>query len=151
MANDYPYSDVARALEQLGWMKAQQDIGATKEDMAVLRADLKEFIRQEADRRDVAMLGKLTEAFENAMPGTQSMVDARIQSKLDQKDKEFRAKLALKGLKIGDTGDVEHMVNPVVKLVRKNMAYVGVMVVAATIVNPNLTYSAARMLWEFIT
>jgi len=43
------------------------------------------------------------------------------------------------------------MVNPVVKLVRKNMAYVGVMVVAATIVNPNLTYSAARMLWEFIT
>ena len=147
----YPYGDLPRALEQMGWLKAQMELSATKEDLANMRGDLKEFIRDDAEKRDKAMLGHLTEAFKLAMPGTQAMVDDRIQSQLADKQSEFEAKLKKKGLRIGETGDVEHMVNPVVKLVRKNMAYVGVMVVAATIVNPNLTYSAARMLWEFIT
>lgn len=147
----YPYGDLPRALEQLGWLKAQQDLGATKEDLANARADLKDFIRDEADRRDERMLKKLTEAFEHAIPGTQAMVDARIKTKLDEKDKEFVAKLQKRGLKIGETGEIEHIVHPVVKIVKRNMAYVGGMVVVATIVNPQMTYSAARMLWEFIT
>ena len=147
----YPYNETARALEQMGWMKAQMALSATKEDLANMRGDLKEFFRDEADKRDKQMLGHLTEAFKQAMPGTEAMVDKRIQSKLDEKQTEFEAKLKKKGLRIGESGEVENIVHPVVRIVKQNMAYVGIIVVVATIVNPQMTYSAARMLWEFIT
>lgn len=160
--SDYPYGDTARALEQMGWLKAQIDNCATKEDIARLEGRFAELMRQqldardrtlrgEADQRDNKMIERLTEAFQHAMPGTQAMVDQRIQKKLDDQQKAFEAKLKKQGMRLGDTGEVEHIVHPVVRHVKRNFAYVGIAVVASAVVNPQLTYSAARMLWEFIT
>lgn len=158
----YPYGDTARALEQMGWLKAQMDNCASKEDIARLEGRFAQLVRKEldardsalrgeADQRDQKMIERLTDAFRQAMPGTQAMVDQRIQSKMEEKQLEFEAKLKKKGLKIGDTGEVEHMVHPIVRHVKRNFAYVGIAVVASAVVNPQLTYSAARMLWEFIS
>lgn len=162
MADGYPFGDLPKAFEQLGWLKAQMDAFATKEDMANLRGEIKDLIRNELDmrdkarriddeKRDRAMLEKLEKAFEHAMPGTQKLVDEQIKKRDAEKDTEFKAKLKKKGMKLDETGEVVHIVHPVKTMIKRNLTYVSLVVIVATMVNPAMTYSAARMLWEFFS
>lgn len=148
--SNYPYGDTARALEQMGWLKAQMDQAATKTDLAEFRAEIKDFLRGELDRRDKTMLSKVSAAFKQAMPGTQALVDARINERLQEKEDEFARKLKRLGMRIGETGEIEYIVHPAKKAVRRNLAYIVIAGLAATIANPDLAFSVGRFLYSIV-
>jgi len=86
-AGAYPYGDVARALEQLGWMKAEITNHATRADLVQALSDQREFVRNELRAHEQRIEESIRRAFEHAAPGTERLARQAVLEEFDKRDR----------------------------------------------------------------
>ena len=149
-AGQYPFNDTARALEQMGWLKAQMDNCATKEDIARMEKRLEDFIRSRDKERGDELMSKLDRAFEQGIPGTRQLVAEEIDNVKRREREDLEAKLKRRGLKLNESDEIVPITHPAVRIVKQNLMVLAGMIFITALLKPEYLYSAARFIWSII-
>lgn len=142
----YPYGDVAKALEQTGWLKSEIERKVNKEDVITLEARLKDFSRKLEEERLKQTNSALTNWWAHEKPEIAKMIRLAIKEDRAEREEIRKQVLAEQGLEVGPDGKVKSKVNPVKSFIQNNWFVVVVGVVVIIITNPNMAFDGARWL-----
>lgn len=142
----YPYGDVAKALEQNGWLKSEITRKVDKEDLLKLEGRLKEYSNQLEGERLEKTNQSLTNWWAHEKPEIAKMIRKAIKEDRAEREEVRRQVLAEQGLEIGPDGQVKSTINPVKSFINKNWFVVVVAVGVIIVTNPGMAFDAGRFL-----
>lgn len=142
----YPYGDIAKALEQNGWLKSEIERKVNKEDVLRLETSLKEFSRKLEKERLEQTERALDNWWAHQMPEIGKMVKKAIKDDRAERDEIRKQVLAEQGLEVGPDGKVKSKINPVKSFIQNNWFTVVVGVGVIVLTNPSMAFDGARWL-----
>jgi len=142
----YPYGDIAKALEQNGWLKSEITRKVDKEDLLKLESRLKDYSNELEGQRLKATNESLNSWWAHEKPEIAKMIRKAIKEDRAEREEIRRQVLAEQGLEIGADGQVKSKINPVKSFIQKNWFVVVVAVAVIIITNPAMSFDAARWL-----
>mgnify|MGYP000217940700 FL=1 len=145
----YPYGDVAKALEQNGWLKSEITRKVDKEDLLRLENRLKEYsVHLEGERLEKTNQS-LTNWWSHEKPEIAIMIRKAIKEDRAEREDIRKQVLAEQGLEVGPDGKVKSKVNPVKAFIQNNWFTVVVGVGVVVVTNPSMAFDAGRWLGTF--
>jgi hypothetical protein len=142
----YPYGDVAKALEQNGWLKSEITRKVDKEDLLKLENRLKSYSHELEEQRLKQTNQSLTNWWAHEKPEIAKMIRKAIKEDRSERDEIRKQVLAEQGLEVGPDGKVKSKVNPVKAFIQNNWFVVVVGVAVIVITNPDMAFDGARWL-----
>lgn len=148
MADDqrYPYGDIAKALEQNGWLKSEIERKVNREDLLQLEISLKRY----SEKLEVERLEKTNQSLTNwwahEKPEIATMIRTAIKEDRLERNEIRKQVLAEQGLEVGPDGKVKSKVNPIKSFIHNNWFAVLVGVAVIIIANPDMAFDGARWL-----
>lgn len=142
----YPYGDVAKALEQNGWLKSEITRKVDKEDLLKLETRLKDYSNQLEGERLEKTNQSLTSWWAHEKPEIAKMIRKAIKEDRAERDEIRKQVLAEQGLEVGPDGKVKSKVNPVKAFIQNNWFVVVVGVAVIVVTNPDMAFDGARWL-----
>lgn len=142
----YPYGDIAKALEQNGWLKSEIAQKVDKVDLLQLENRLKDYSHELEEDRLQKTNQSLTNWWAHEKPEIAKMIRKAIKEDRLEREEIRREVLAEQGLEVGPDGKVKSKVNPVKSFINKNWFVVVVGVLVIIITNPSMSFDAARWL-----
>lgn len=140
-ANEYPFGDMSRALEQLGWVKADIDRlkaeALKREDLLRQEAELKDFIREIEDQRIKKTEAALDNWWRHKEVELGNVITEAIRVDREKREAERAKLLDEQGLEVGPDGRIKSKVNPVRAFFVQNWFVLIGVAVATAIAQPD--------------